>query len=389
MHLEYLLTLCKVGQIDRNLTVETSGTKQCLVEHIGTVGGSEDDNTAVCAETVHLCKQSVKRILALIVAAHCRILATCTTYGVDLVDEDNARSLLLCLTEEVADTTCTHADEHLHEVGTAHREEWNACFSLCEQCLTGARRAYKECSLRNLTTKFGVLLRLLEEVDNLLHLLLCANLTRYVLERDAEVVALLIHLRLRLADVENSATSSAAAHAAHHEEPQEDEEDNRTEGVEQRHESGVGVLLIAEIEYLASLHCRREIVVYAVNRAVCNFYIRFLTNLLRRLAEHVADFVRTHVHTQRSVVLVHNHTACIALVDIHLKLGVRSFLTSSTAVEEALAAICEEQQSQHHDDNRVDPVHVELRHLRLVVIARWIIVCVHINLTINRDSEYS
>ena len=372
MHLENLLTLSKVGQVDRYLTVETSGTQQRLVEHVGTVRSCEDDDTAVCTEAVHLCKEGIERILALVVATHCRVLATRTTYGVDLIDEDDARSLLLSLTEEVAYATCAYTDEHLHEVGTAHREERNACLAchcLCEQCLTGARRAYKESALRYLTTQLRVLLRLLEEVNNLLYLLLSTHLTSHILKCDTEIVALLVHLSLRLADVEHATACSAAAHAAHHEEPQEDEEDNRTEGVEQCHESGVGVLLIAKVEYFTLLHSRREILIDTINRTVRHFHVWFLTHLLRRLAKHITYLVRTHVHTQRSVVLIHNHTACITLVYIHLKLGVRSLLARHLAAKEAFTSIREEQHSEHHDDDRVDPVHIELRHLRLVVIS--------------------
>ena len=70
MHVEYLLTLGKVGQVDANLTVETSGAQQCLVEHVDTVGSCKYDDTAIGAESVHLCKQGVERVLALIVASH-------------------------------------------------------------------------------------------------------------------------------------------------------------------------------------------------------------------------------------------------------------------------------------------------------------------------------
>ena len=54
MHLEDLDTILQFGQIDVNLTVETTSTKQSLVEDIGTVGGSEDDDARVGAEAVHL-----------------------------------------------------------------------------------------------------------------------------------------------------------------------------------------------------------------------------------------------------------------------------------------------------------------------------------------------
>ena len=123
VYLEYLLTFVQVGQVHMDLTVETPCTQQSRVEHIGTVCGSEDDHARVRAEAVHLRQQGVQRVLALIVATHGGVLRTGTAHGVDLVDEDDTGRLLLGLLEQVAHTTGTHADEHLHEVGAAHREE--------------------------------------------------------------------------------------------------------------------------------------------------------------------------------------------------------------------------------------------------------------------------
>ena len=40
MYAEYFLTFVQVGQVYMYLTVETSGTKQCLVQHVYTVGSS-------------------------------------------------------------------------------------------------------------------------------------------------------------------------------------------------------------------------------------------------------------------------------------------------------------------------------------------------------------
>ena len=72
------------------------------------------------AESVHLGEQCVERVFALVVASHGRILAACSSHGVDFVDEDDAWSLLLGLAEEVAHAACAYADEHFHEVGAAH-----------------------------------------------------------------------------------------------------------------------------------------------------------------------------------------------------------------------------------------------------------------------------
>ena len=122
MNLEHFLSLVEVGQVDMDLSIEASGTQQGGVEHVGTVGGRQDDHTAVRSETVHLREQGVQRVLSLVVTTHGGVLTTGTAYGIDLVDEDDAGRLGLRLLEEVAHTTGTDTNEHLHEVGTRHRE---------------------------------------------------------------------------------------------------------------------------------------------------------------------------------------------------------------------------------------------------------------------------
>ena len=116
MNQEDSLTLVQAWEIYVDFSVETACTEQGAVKHIHTVGSCQDDDTTVGSEAVHLCKQGVESVLSLIVSAHCRVLAAGTTYSIDLIDEDDARSFLLCLAEEVADARCAHADEHLYEV---------------------------------------------------------------------------------------------------------------------------------------------------------------------------------------------------------------------------------------------------------------------------------
>ena len=129
MYSEYLLTLVQVGQFHVNLTVETSGTKQRLIQDVGTVRGGQDDNTAVGAETVHFRKQLVQRVFTFIVAVHVYIFATGTADGIDLVDEYDTRSFLFCLAEQVTYAGSTYADEHFNEVRTGQGEERNVGFS--------------------------------------------------------------------------------------------------------------------------------------------------------------------------------------------------------------------------------------------------------------------
>ena len=219
VYLEDSLALRQIGQINTYLKVEASRTKQRLVKHIHTVGSRKDDHARIAAEAIHLREQGIERILALVIAAHSRIFGACSSHGIDLVDEDNTGSLLLGLLEDIADTTCAHADKHLDKVGTTHREERHcrfACHGLGQQGLTGSRRTNEEGSLRNLATHIGIPLRILEKLYDFLHLLFGSFLTCHVLEGDIQFVSLLIELGFRLTDVKDAtSTSSAATHPAH------------------------------------------------------------------------------------------------------------------------------------------------------------------------------
>ena len=72
--------------------------------------------TPADVEAVHLDQQLVEGLLALVVAA-AHAGATVAADGVDLVDEDDRRGVLLGLLEQVADAAGADADEHLDEVG--------------------------------------------------------------------------------------------------------------------------------------------------------------------------------------------------------------------------------------------------------------------------------
>ena len=192
MHAEDVLAFVQVGQIHVYLSVEASGTQQGFVQHVHAVGGSQDNDTAVRAEAVHFGQQLVQRVLAFIVAAHGCCFGTGTAHGVDFVDEDDAGRLLLGLAEEVAHTGCTHADEHLYKVRACQREERYvrlACHGLGQQGLTRARRTDQQSALGNLSTQFGIFLRLLQELHDFFHLLFGSGQSGHVLEGDFGRVA--------------------------------------------------------------------------------------------------------------------------------------------------------------------------------------------------------
>ena len=143
MHPEDALAAPHVGRVHHDLPVEAARPEQRRIEHVGPVGGGDQDHAVVRLEAVHLDQQLVERLLALVVPA-AEAGAAMPADGVDLVDEDDAGRVRLALLEEIAHAAGADADEHLDEVGPRHREEGTpglAGHRLGEQRLAGARRA--------------------------------------------------------------------------------------------------------------------------------------------------------------------------------------------------------------------------------------------------------
>ena len=329
VNLENLLALWQVWQVNVYLAVKSSGTQQSLVEHVGTVGSCKNDHAAVGSEAVHLDEQGVERVLALVVAAHRRVLCAGTAHGVDLVDEYYTWSLLLGLAEEIAHAACSHAHEHLDEVATAHREERHAslaCHGLGQQGLARSRRSYEQHALRNFSSQFGIFFRLFQELHDLFNLLFCSCLSCHILEGHAHVVGFLIHLGFALAHVEHAA-ATAASPAAHEQHPEEHHKDDGSKVEEDVGQEVVLVVVVAHVNNLALLLHDVKILSELIDRAIVDADIRFRSNLLRCLLEHIAYVFRLDKHLQLVVGLDHHHTFGVTFSHIFLKLGVCCRLT--------------------------------------------------------------
>ena len=152
VHLEDLVAAVEVGGVDLDLAVEAARAQQRRVEHVGTVGRRDQDDAAAHVEAVHLDEQLVEGLLALVVAA-AHAGAAVATDGVDLVDEDDGRGVLLGLLEQVAHAGGADADEHLDEVGAGDRVERHAGLAgdgAGQQRLAGAGRAVEQDALGDL-----------------------------------------------------------------------------------------------------------------------------------------------------------------------------------------------------------------------------------------------
>jgi hypothetical protein len=191
------------------------GPQQRRVEHVGPVGRGDHDHARVALEAVHLDEQLVERLLALVVAA-AEARAALAADRVDLVDEHDARRVLLRLLEHVAHARGADADEHLDEVGARDREERHLRLAgdrLREQRLAGARRADHQHAARDAAAELLELRRVAQELDQLGDLLLRLVAARDVGERH-RVVGLVEHARLALAEAERAAAARRPASGA-------------------------------------------------------------------------------------------------------------------------------------------------------------------------------
>ena len=150
-----------------------------------------------------------------------------TTDGIDLINEDNARSVFLALLEQITHAARANAYEHFDEVRTGDREERHISFAgdgARKQRLAGSGRAHHHNALGNSPAQLLKLLRLFQELNDLLKLFLGLFDTGDVFEGHA-LLLIAQELRARLAKRESLV--AARLHLAHHENPQANEHEQR------------------------------------------------------------------------------------------------------------------------------------------------------------------
>ena len=275
------------------------------------------------------------------------------------------------MAEEVAHTAGADADEHLDEVAARHREEGDvglAGYGFGQQRLTRSRRTDEQRALGNFAAQVGIFLGVLEEIDNLLHLLLGALLSGDVLERDVDALAFFKEAGLALAHAEDAARGTAAtAHLAHEQEPQADEQEDGQQTAQQVHEETVRYL-VREL-YVARFDIFAQTV--QVVRTLRDDR-RLLARAVHALIEDAANLVRLGLDHEAglAVALVDDDLLGVAFLNVTAPLRQAHLLADAAAVVVAH----EEHEPQAHDHSDVEPVEVEAWHIVLLV---FLILCRH------------
>ena len=169
MHLQRIQSSLEVGLVHDDPAVEPAGAEQRLVQNLGTVGGRQTHDALGRLEAVDFAEQLVQRLLLLGIIPVAVVPGA--AYRVNLINEDDTGCNLRRLLEQVTNTACAHAHEHLHEIRTGNGEEGNVGFprhGLGQQRFAGAGRAYQQRALGQLRADGGVFLGIVEEIDDLL-----------------------------------------------------------------------------------------------------------------------------------------------------------------------------------------------------------------------------
>ena len=89
------------------------------------INDNDDRMKRQAEEGIHLRQELVERLFAFVVASTDAGTALAAD-GINFVDEDQARAVLLGFLEQIADAAGTHANEHLNELRTRKGEEGQA-----------------------------------------------------------------------------------------------------------------------------------------------------------------------------------------------------------------------------------------------------------------------
>ena len=176
------LAAAAVGQVDGDAAIEAAWAHQGRVEHVGAVGGGQQNHAGVVGEAIHFGEQLVEGLLPFVVAA-ADASTPLAADRIDLIDKNDAGRLGFGLAEQVPHPTGPHTHEHLDEFGGGHREEGHPRLTgdgSGQQGFAGAGWPHQQHPLGNLGADCGESIGLPQEGDHLLELLFGFGDARHV-----------------------------------------------------------------------------------------------------------------------------------------------------------------------------------------------------------------
>ena len=231
--------------------------------------------------------------------------AALATHGIDFVNEDDGRCVLLGLVEEITDPRCTQTDEHLDEVRTCHGVEGNAGltgYGPGQKGLTGSRRAIEQDTARYAGTQRLVLRGVLEEVLDLLDLLYSGLLTGHIGEFRLRGLPVIEPGRVLLAPHAEHVAPGCRGHPGKQEpEHTKDDQHGQNRGNQQAHHAGLGnnrVVALAQVGLFDGLDHLGTLVEHVVELNVLAEVLVGLLPLetLDVLGEIVVELELDHLH---------------------------------------------------------------------------------------------
>ncbi len=90
MDFENLIAATNIRTVEDDLAIESPRAQQSRIEYVGTVRRRNDDHVRRAVKTVHLDKDLIQGLFALVVTA-AEARATLPANGIDFVDEDDTR----------------------------------------------------------------------------------------------------------------------------------------------------------------------------------------------------------------------------------------------------------------------------------------------------------
>src|SRR5262249_19760801 len=104
-----------IREVNHYAPIEAAGPQERFVEYLRLVGRCQHAGALAAGEAILFREELVKGLLLLARATH-RHLPARATDRVQLVDENNRRRVVTCLSEEVPYPCCPHTHDHLHNL---------------------------------------------------------------------------------------------------------------------------------------------------------------------------------------------------------------------------------------------------------------------------------